>query len=289
MQQSVRNPIIFVIALTSILVVAYSTLQRQPKEADQEAVKLVAEEEIEDTELEPPSATQPRILTIELQSLNNSEEFGTAVFRGEGDTVRVDISLNGVPNLLYQPAHIHSGTCGDLGRIRHPLADVFGARAGFGSSESFLDTSLSELLSDLPWAVNVHLSEQQMGISVACGSIDASSPIERIQLKVGNPKLGDGLTAEKGDVVSVHYVGTLQDGSKFDSSRERGEPFTFQLGAGQVIRGWDIGLEGMKVGGIRKLTIPSELAYGERGLGNLIAPGATLVFHIELLAVQGKE
>jgi FKBP-type peptidyl-prolyl cis-trans isomerase len=86
--------------------------------------------------------------------------------------------------------------------------------------------------------------------------------------------------------VSVHYTGTLTDGSKFDSSIDRGKPFEFQLGAGRVIKGWDQGVVGMKVGGKRKLTIPSDLAYGARGFPPVIPPDSTLVFEIELLGVR---
>jgi FKBP-type peptidyl-prolyl cis-trans isomerase len=106
------------------------------------------------------------------------------------------------------------------------------------------------------------------------------------ELSIVSIKDGTGAEAVAGKTVSVHYVGTLTDGSKFDSSRDRGEPFNFKLGAGQVIRGWDQGVAGMKVGEVRKLTIPHELAYGERGYPPVIPPRATLVFEVELLAVR---
>lgn len=106
-------------------------------------------------------------------------------------------------------------------------------------------------------------------------------------LEIVNVKEGTGAEAVAGKSVSVHYVGTLHsDGSKFDSSRDRGEPFTFKLGAGQVIKGWDQGVAGMKIGGVRKLTIPHDLAYGERGYPPVIPPRATLVFEVELLGVR---
>ena len=98
--------------------------------------------------------------------------------------------------------------------------------------------------------------------------------------------VGDGATAAAGQSVSVHYTGWLTDGTKFDSSVDRNDPFEFNLGQGQVIAGWDQGVAGMQIGGKRKLTIPPELGYGERGAGGVIPPNATLVFEVELLGVR---
>ena len=97
---------------------------------------------------------------------------------------------------------------------------------------------------------------------------------------------GTGVEAKEGDLVRVHYIGKLTDGTTFDSSVHRGQPFEFTLGAGEVIKGWDVGVQGMNVGGKRKLTIPPQFAYGERGSGDRIPPNATLIFEIDLLAVN---
>ena len=106
----------------------------------------------------------------------------------------------------------------------------------------------------------------------------------RTEIKETRP--GTGREAKAGDTVSVHYTGTLADGTKFDSSRDHGRPFSFRLGVGRVIKGWDAGVAGMKVGEVRELTIPPEEGYGETGAGGLIPPNATLLFEVELLEVQ---
>ena len=128
--------------------------------------------------------------------------------------------------------------------------------------------------------------------------INATKQDKTADLKLNNQKMnkqgvqieilkeGTGAIAKKGDTVSVHYVGVLENGTKFDSSVDRGTPFEFSLGAGRVIPGWDIGVEGMKVGEVRKLTVPSELAYGSGGAGNAIPPNATLIFEVQLLGIK---
>ena len=105
-------------------------------------------------------------------------------------------------------------------------------------------------------------------------------------LKYQDTVVGSGPAPRQGQRVSVHYTGWLTNGSKFDSSRDRGQPFQFNLGQGEVIKGWDEGVASMKVGGRRKLTIPSNLGYGPRGMPPVIPPNATLVFDVELLGIQ---
>jgi FKBP-type peptidyl-prolyl cis-trans isomerase len=106
------------------------------------------------------------------------------------------------------------------------------------------------------------------------------------QLQIENVKEGTGAEAKTGQTVTVHYTGTLTSGEKFDSSKDRGKGFTFPLGGGRVIKGWDQGVPGMKVGGVRKLTIPPHLAYGAAGFPPVIPPNSTLVFEVELLSVS---
>ena len=106
------------------------------------------------------------------------------------------------------------------------------------------------------------------------------------KLRYWDIKVGDGAEAKSGDRVKVHYTGWLTRGKKFDSSKDRKQPFEFKLGAGQVIKGWDQGVAGMKVGGMRQLRIPPELGYGARGAGGVIPPDAELIFDVELLGVN---
>lgn len=120
----------------------------------------------------------------------------------------------------------------------------------------------------------------------ACGGDSGTSPSGGT-LGVQDLVVGTGPTAATGDTVTVHYVGTLTNGSKFDSSYDRNQPFVFRVGAGQVIAGWDQGVPGMRVGGTRRLNIPPSLGYGNQAVGPIPA-NSTLVFEIELLSIAGK-
>jgi len=124
-------------------------------------------------------------------------------------------------------------------------------------------------------------------IAVACLGCSSDSPTDPSggQLQSQDLVIGTGGTVATGDLATVHYVGRLQNGTIFDSSRSRNQPFPFRVGAGQVIRGWDQGVPGMRIGGTRRLIIPPSLAYGSQGSPPAIPPNSTLTFDIELLAV----
>ena len=115
-----------------------------------------------------------------------------------------------------------------------------------------------------------------------------SAPPSNEKLGIKDLAVGKGTEAKAGDSVKVHYVGTLPDGKEFDASKKHGQPFEFELGAGRVIKGWDQGVAGMKVGGKRKLTVPPSLGYGARGFPPVIPPNSTLLFEVELLEVKKK-
>jgi peptidylprolyl isomerase len=158
-----------------------------------------------------------------------------------------------------------AGACDSLTAPSEPVAVV-------------ADTTTAATASARPAA---HAASASASAAPAAPPPDPNAKLVSTDLVVGK-----GAAAKSGDTVSVHYVGTLADGTKFDSSRDRGQPFVFTLGKGQVIRGWDQGVVGMKVGGKRKLVIPPALAYGDHGMGGAIPPNSTLTFEVELMDVK---
>ncbi len=132
-------------------------------------------------------------------------------------------------------------------------------------------------------AVAAACSQSQSPAGEGAGGNEVTTPSG---LKYTDVKEGTGAQPRPGQTAVVHYTGWLLDGTKFDSSKDRGQPFSFPLGQGRVIRGWDEGVATMKVGGVRRLTIPPDLAYGARGAGGVIPPNATLTFEVELLDIK---
>jgi FKBP-type peptidyl-prolyl cis-trans isomerase FkpA len=145
-----------------------------------------------------------------------------------------------------------------------------------------MKSSSRGLIWSLPWALGHNgRVNQPTSWSYTMSQITTASG-----LVIEEVLVGEGAEARAGQTVSVHYTGWLTNGSKFDSSKDRNEPFQFPLGARHVIAGWDEGVQGMKIGGTRKLTIPPQLGYGARGAGGVIPPNATLVFEVELLGLE---
>jgi len=167
----------------------------------------------------------------------------------------------------------------DLAVINIKLKNLPGAYAAATASAS--TASSKSPLSDTV-AVNLPtVADPAKNVVAADGTVKTPSGLQYLILKEGS-----GAVAKAGQNVSVNYVGTLADGTKFDASADHGGPYPFQLGTGAVIKGWDEGVAGMKVGEKRKLIIPANLGYGEKGAGNAIPPGATLIFEVELVDVK---
>ncbi|RUR80149.1 FKBP-type peptidyl-prolyl cis-trans isomerase [Chlorogloeopsis fritschii PCC 9212] len=156
------------------------------------------------------------------------------------------------------------------------------AQVGGGKQESAIAAQITET-TQAPTATT---ENKTLITNIAMFASDENVVTTPSGLKYIDLVEGTGATPKPGQKITVHYTGTLEDGTKFDSSRDRNRPFDFKVGVGQVIKGWDEGLSTMKVGGRRQLIIPPELGYGSRGAGGVIPPNATLIFDVELLKVS---
>jgi FKBP-type peptidyl-prolyl cis-trans isomerase FkpA len=161
---------------------------------------------------------------------------------------------------------------------------VLVAAIGLGGCSSQAENSAAKMKS--PGGQSAVQAAQPQASQSSAPSSPKSDAGKSGGLVISDQAVGEGPAAKSGDSVTVHYTGWLTDGKKFDSSKDHGKPFTFTLGAREVIAGWDKGVVGMKVGGKRKLTIPPELGYGARGAGGRIPPNATLEFEVELLKID---
>ncbi|HYM65142.1 MAG TPA: FKBP-type peptidyl-prolyl cis-trans isomerase [Candidatus Sulfotelmatobacter sp.] len=167
------------------------------------------------------------------------------------------------------------------------LAVIFSGVLGifFLSNQKTPQTDINFNPTQIPSPTNAIIQNTQVSVTAAPTNMDNFQTTQD-GLKFKDEILGTGQEVKAGDTVTVNYLGTLENGTKFDSSYDRNTPFTTQIGVGQVIKGWDEGIVGMKVGGKRKLIIPSSLGYGEQGAGNSIPPNSTLIFEVELLSVK---
>lgn len=169
---------------------------------------------------------------------------------------------------------------------KSPTADTTGNTTTSGSTPvSKPDAASSTPPASEPTAASTSAATSDSASSTTTATSQAAAP-SGDALQITDVKAGSGAEAVDGKKLSVHYTGTLVDGTKFDSSKDRGAPFSFVLGSGMVIPGWDQGLKGMKEGGVRKLTIPPALAYGNRAVGGVIPANSTLLFEIELVKVE---